>query len=278
LNAKHLVSAVIFTFGCGQAAAQCSADVLNQLRTKYNFSSSSSLSDVTYELTCNKSSNNSSGGIAADILEIATGTATISQQSTAAACARKDRSYFSSNAEQVGLSFISDQAIASCFGGLNFTATQSRDKGLVAVSARFVDASGSGELARVTSLTLTPPGALVCDGADWSGKTIIPGGVAFACERKINTDTVITLNTTKGAKVLQLSRTPKIGSGDLIWSYEVSPANDYLTMCRNQFGNLKGGWVACDADQTCTNPGAIAQKCAERHGRTYVSIDGKVQD
>ncbi len=255
------------------AFADCNSELLGALRTKYTLAQDQTLAETIFWLTCNKSSGdrNTTLNISYKSFGLAPGQ---SDESTAEACLKNDTSFFSTNRQQIGLSFIPGKAIQGCFEGLSFTATQTPDGGVVTVTAAYAG-KAPGEFAGIESVRWTPESAMKCS-VDWAEKTIIPGGRNFICTRVQNVDVLFTLNTTAGQRQLVVRRSPLVEKRIMSWDYVPSlPDRQTETRCRNQFGELVGGWRSCYGDGTCNNREAIVAMCRNIYGSEYLTIDGQ---
>lgn len=253
------------------ASADCDSELFNALRTKYSMSQDQTLAETVFKLVCNKSSSDKNWSGQYNATSVAYG-----NKSSAEACMKNDTTFFSRNKIQIGLSFIPDEAISGCFGGLSFSATQTPDGKTVSVSAAY-KSPGSGILATINNITWMPELAMNCDSTGWLGTALIPGGKRFSCNRNTNDDVVFTLSTSEGDRQFTVQRTPIIKRIPITWDYDVLRVGGKHnhTVCRNQFNEFVGGRHNCVTDKTCNSRPAIIHMCQLRYGSEYITVDGE---
>lgn len=280
---ENMLTTLKINFGFAAAVAgllsscavyACDAEILRALQTKYSETNDMTLDQAVFQLACNRNAidGNASLGAKYGLISLEVGQ---SSKSVAEACLKKDASFFSSNKQQMGLSFIPEQAIQSCFGGLSLTATQTPSGNAVVVAASYVNVE-TGKGTKINEFNWEPSGALSCSGANWKHSILKRGGASLSCTRTQNVDVIFNLNTEAGARNIVLLHKPKVVSRKINWSWERDIDRDHYIKCKKNDAVLVGDWKKCDDFGICKTPSLIIAQCAAWYGMEEIEIDGKI--
>lgn len=265
------------------ASADCDATILNALRSKYDSLENKTISESLYQLACSSSSSDKGAKIEVKHADFAINTG-FKSKSTTEVCATKDYQYFEDNRRQISYSFIPEQAVLACVGGISFTAKSEPDSKNIIVRAAFVNTANTTPL-RVKEIQVPDDTMVRCETPWRKGTEIGPQGIEFMCKRLKNDSLTFILKTDGyGEKHITLPRVPTYESGSIQWSHAVdtgyaTPTSDFFYKCKiTGLNMLIGSWQDCRRIGVChkTSGEQMATWCNTRWGSTYYLRDGEL--
>lgn len=280
LIATFVVQAIFPAF----ASAECDATILDALRTKYDSLENKTISESLYHLACSSSSKDKGGKIVVQRADFALDSG-FKSKSTTEACETKDYHYFEKNRYQIAYSFVPEQAILACVGGLSFTAKSEPDSNIIVVRAAYVNNVNTKPL-KVKEIQVSDDTMVKCRDPWPKGTEISPQGIMFQCERLKDDSLTFLLKTEDdhGDKSITLPRVPTYKSGSIKWSHEVdtgyaTPTSDFFYKCKiTDLNMLIGSWQDCRRIGVChkTSGEKMAAWCNTQWGSTYLLRDGEL--
>lgn len=266
------------------ASAECDATILNALRTKYDGLENKTISESLYHLACSSSSSNKEAKFGIKRTDFALDSG-FKSKSTSETCETKDYQYYEQNKYQIAYSFVPEQAILACVGGLSFTAKSEPSSNTIVVRAAYVNNVNTKPL-KVKEIQVPDDTMVKCRDPWPKGTEISPQGTLFQCERLKNDSLTFLLKTedNHGDRSITLPRVPIYESGEIEWSHIVdtsytTPTSDFFYKCKiTNRDILVGSWQDCRTIGVChkTSSEKMATWCNTRWGSTYHLRDGEL--
>ena len=260
-RALILAAALLNSAGASaQSSGVCTPEFMRELRTVYNFSTRSSLAEVTQEIACSKKNQGLSGKYKGGSLKYS---------DVQEACNKKSRDFFSQNATELAMSFLPESAIGRlasiCNSSpnnltLNLTCPSG---GAVTATARW-SAPGT-EVRNVTVRSFTVTGPATCPDTHDLGKgaRVGAGGSSIACSGTGNGKVTAVLNSTND--VTSIATCDVVAKS--IYAIQLNSVDDSMTCTVNgaQVAGLRLGQPAVDmAINQWLRPGVNELRCEVR--------------
>ncbi len=273
LTSSLIITAIVFFASTSQAFAQCDADVLRALQTRYGSVTRDNLGSTLHEKTCKTKSSSNSTGL--DIYTPEYGNFGFSgdNASFAQSCYSKDYTYFENHAADIVFSFMPKEAfqyLSTCSGGLGLSVSK-QDHTLRVIAG--YTARGR-EKALVEEFSIEPRSAVRCPPNQTFriGEDLIAAGRGITCTILRNVGLTISLNTSQGQRTGILLKDPEIKAVPYYWTYNLS-ANKKTYTCKRQNEEV-GSAEYISSYMKKSLDGIIKGTCSIRHGKGKVIVDG----